>query len=77
MKPLKIGECPFANLPEKSAGRWGAGLTAAKMEDCLWVKPQLVAQIEFVEWTGDNHLRDSKFIGLRDDKEATDVRKES
>jgi ATP-dependent DNA ligase len=77
MKPLKIRECPFANLPEKRAGRWGAGLTAARMKDCLWVKPQLVAQIEFVEWTGDNHLRHSKFIGLRDDKEATDVRKES
>jgi bifunctional non-homologous end joining protein LigD len=37
IKPLKIRECPFANLPEKSAGRWGAGLTAAKMKDCLWV----------------------------------------
>jgi ATP-dependent DNA ligase len=37
MKPLHVKECPFANLPEKSAGRWGAGLTAAKMKDCLWV----------------------------------------
>jgi ATP-dependent DNA ligase len=34
LKPLEIDECPFANLPEKKAGRWGAGLTAAKMEDC-------------------------------------------
>jgi hypothetical protein len=33
LKPLEIGECPFANLPEKKAGRWGAGLTAAKMEE--------------------------------------------
>jgi ATP-dependent DNA ligase len=31
IKPLEIKECPFANLPEKKAGRWGAGLTAAKM----------------------------------------------
>jgi hypothetical protein len=34
LKPLEIKECPFANLPEKKAGRWGAGLTAAKMEAC-------------------------------------------
>jgi hypothetical protein len=31
---------------------------------------ELVAQIEFTEWTPDNHLRHSKFMGLRDDKEA-------
>ena len=51
LKPLEIEECPFANLPEKKAGRWGAGLTAAKMADCRWLKPVLVGQFEFVEWT--------------------------
>jgi bifunctional non-homologous end joining protein LigD len=73
IKPLEIHECSFANLPEKKSGRWGAGLTAAKMAECRWLKPQLVGQFEFVEWTGDNHLRHSKFIGLRMDKEVTDV----
>ena len=34
LKPLEISGCPFANLPEKKAGRWGAGLTAAKMLEC-------------------------------------------
>jgi DNA ligase D-like protein (predicted ligase) len=34
LKPLEIADCPFANLPEKKAGRWGAGLTAAKMVEC-------------------------------------------
>jgi DNA ligase D-like protein (predicted ligase) len=77
IKPLEIKECPFANLPEKKAGRWGAGLTAAKMADCRWLKPVLVAQFEFVEWTGENHLRHTKFIALRDDKKAKDVRRES
>jgi bifunctional non-homologous end joining protein LigD len=43
-------------------------LTAAKMKDCRWLKPVLVAQIEFLEWTGENHLRHTKFIALRDDK---------
>ena len=34
IKPLEIKECPFANLPKRKAGRWGAGLTAAKMAEC-------------------------------------------
>jgi DNA ligase D-like protein (predicted ligase) len=74
--PLEVKECPFANLPEKKAGRWGAGLTAAKMAECRWLKPQLVGQFEFVEWTQDAHLRHSRFVGLRDDKKAKDVRRE-
>jgi bifunctional non-homologous end joining protein LigD len=73
---LETGECPFANLPEPRSGRWGAGLTAAKMKDCRWLKPVLVAQIEFLEWTGENHLRHTRFIALRDDKPARDVRRE-
>jgi bifunctional non-homologous end joining protein LigD len=76
IKPLEIKECPFANLPEKKAGRWGAGLTAAKMVECRWVEPRLVGQFEFVECTSDGHLRHSKFVGLRDDKKAKDVGRE-
>jgi bifunctional non-homologous end joining protein LigD len=77
LKPLKIPNCPFANLPEKRSGRWGAGLTAAKMAECRWLKPILVGQFEFVEWTEGNHLRHTKFIALRDDKKAKDVRREA
>jgi ATP-dependent DNA ligase len=75
-KALTIDTCPFINVPEKKAGRWGAGLTAQKMVECRWLKPELVGQFEFVEWTGDNHLRHSRFIALRDDKNASDVRRE-
>jgi ATP-dependent DNA ligase len=75
-RSLETEKCPFANLPEKHAGRWGVGLTAAKMGDCRWLKPQIVGQFEFVEWTPDNHLRHSRFMGLRDDKRAKDVRRE-
>jgi bifunctional non-homologous end joining protein LigD len=39
--------CPFANLPEARSGRWGQGLTAAKMGECRWLKPELVGQFEF------------------------------
>jgi ATP-dependent DNA ligase len=70
----EIRECPFANLPEARSGRWGQGLTKAKMAECQWLKPVLVGQFEFLEWTGDNHLRHSKFVGLREDKKARDVR---
>ena len=73
---LEIAECPFANLPETKSGRWGAGLTQAKMKDCRWLKPVLVGQFEFLEWTGDNHLRHTKFVGLREDKPAREVTRE-
>jgi ATP-dependent DNA ligase len=77
LRQLEIKECPFANLPEAKSGRWGLGLTAAKMKDCRWLTPQLVGQFEFVEWTSDNHLRHGSFIALREDKNAKDVRKEA
>ena len=76
LKPLVISKCPFANLPETHKGRWGEGLTAADTEKCLWVSPQIVAQIEFLEWTESDHLRHSKFAGLRDDKNPRSVIKE-
>ena len=73
---LEIRECPFANLPEAKSGRWGQGLTKAKMADCRWLKPLLVGQFEFLEWTGENHLRHTRFVGLREDKPARAVRRE-
>jgi ATP dependent DNA ligase C terminal region len=55
LRPLEIAECPFANLPEARAGRWGEGFTADKMKEYVWVRPKLVAEVEFVEWTPDRH----------------------
>jgi bifunctional non-homologous end joining protein LigD len=75
-EPLEIARCPFTNLPELRAGRWGQGLTAEKMIDCVWLRPVLVGQFEFAEWTPDNHLRHSRFVALRDDKKASDVVRE-
>jgi DNA ligase D-like protein (predicted ligase) len=72
-RSLEISGCPFANLPEARSGRWGQGLTKEKMKDCRWLKPELVAHVEFLEWTADNHLRHSRFSGLREDKPARDV----
>jgi ATP-dependent DNA ligase len=69
---LHTAQCPFANLPEARSGRWGVGLTAAKMNDCQWLKPELVGQFEYAEWTPDNHLRHSRFVALRDDKSPSE-----
>jgi bifunctional non-homologous end joining protein LigD len=76
LKPLRISECPFANLPDARLSRWGAGITADQMQEMQWVKPRLVAQIRFVEWTSDDRLRHARFLGLRSDKSAKDVRRE-
>jgi DNA ligase D-like protein (predicted ligase) len=75
-RSLEMKKCPFANLPEARAGRWGAGVTAEKMKDCQWLRPVLVGQFEFVEWTIDNHLRHARFIELRQDTKAKHVRRE-
>ena len=72
-KGLETHKCPFANLPESEKGRWGEGLTAADMEKCVWLKPKLVAAIEYAEWTPANHLRHSRFVALREDKDPRKV----
>jgi ATP-dependent DNA ligase len=46
------------------------------MEECVWLKPVLIGQFEFAEWAPDNHLRHSRFVGLREDKKASDVVRE-
>jgi bifunctional non-homologous end joining protein LigD len=75
-KGLETDVCPFANLPEKKSGRWGFGLTAKKMAECKWLKPVLVGQFEFLEWTADEHLRHTRFVALRDDKDPRKVTRE-
>jgi bifunctional non-homologous end joining protein LigD len=73
-RKLTREDCPFANLPEKRS-RFG-GLTAAEMRRCTWVRPELVCQVRFAEWTRDGHLRQPVFIGLREDKEPREVIRE-
>ena len=41
-----------------------------------WLKPMLIGQFEFREWTPDNHVRHSRFVALRDDKKASEVKRE-
>ena len=64
------------NPPERGKGRWGEGLTEEDMKLCRWLKPQLVASIEFLEWTPENRLRHPKFVTLRDDRDARQIIRE-
>ena len=75
LRDLRSDVCPFANLPEKKRTMWA--LTRDEMKNCCWIRPELVAQIEFTDWTSDGHLRAAKFVALRDDKEPRLVVRES
>ena len=61
LEPLATDDSPFGALPQSSDGRY-------------WVTPALVAQTKFTQWTLDGVLRNPVYLGLRDDKRATDVR---
>lgn len=76
LSALRTDRCPFADLPSGKTSHWGGGVTAEQMGEMIWARPQLVAQIRFVEWTDDGHLRHAAFVGLRDDKLARHVRRE-
>lgn len=62
LRPLISDECPFVNLLEPGPGRWGAGLTAAKTENCLWLRPESVGQFRFLETAPKDHLRHVSFV---------------
>jgi len=76
LKHLVTPACPFVNLPETRRSRFGEELNAEKMKKAVWLKPEAVAQIEFLEWTEGDRLRHSKFVGLRQDKNPRSVVKE-
>jgi bifunctional non-homologous end joining protein LigD len=63
LKTLEQETRPFATAPE--------GASRAR-----WVRPELVAQVAFGEWTGDGRMRHPSFRGLREDKPAAEVVRE-
>src|SRR5262249_28687009 len=76
LQPLVVKRCPFANLPSATAGHWGQGMVAEEIRDLRWVKPAVIVEVAFTEWTRDGSLRHAAFAGVRDDKRAADVRRE-
>ncbi len=73
---LTTVRCPFANLPSSKKSHFGEGVTAEDMKKLRWLKPKLVAQVQFAEWTTYGLLRHATFLGLRDDKSAREVVRE-
>ena len=66
-KPLVRKDSPLAETPKMPRVRRG---------DIVWLEPTLVAQVEFAEWTHEGRLRAPVYLGLREDKPASEVRKE-
>jgi bifunctional non-homologous end joining protein LigD len=67
LKPLARPDSPFPEPPKMPKVRKG---------DVVWVEPKLVAEVEFVEWTHDGHLRAPSYQGLREDKAPEQVHRE-
>src|SRR4029450_11623729 len=67
LRPLERRDPPFSSVPK---------MPRVRRDAIHWVEPNLVAEIEFVEWTHDGRLRAPSYQGLRDDKTAEDVRRE-
>jgi len=68
LKPLRRDTSPLAAVPK---------MPKVRKDDVTWVEPELVCEVRFAEWTHDGHLRAPSFEGLRDDKEAREVHRET
>ena len=73
LKPL-ASDVPLIDEVQEPSGRWRP--KGWKKSDSRWVKPKLVAQVQFTEWTEDGILRHPSFQGLREDKNPADVVRE-
>jgi hypothetical protein len=73
LKPLAISEMPLAVPPPRDS-RFGSPLVLSRAH---WVRPEPVAEVKYLTWTGDNLLRQVVYESLREDKPATEVRREA
>jgi ATP-dependent DNA ligase len=74
---LLVAEVAQRDELPANAGRQSHQLLVIDRVNCRWVSPELVSQFEYVEWTPDGHLRHSRFVALREDKDVADVRLET
>lgn len=73
LSPLAMTKMPLGEKPPRKS-RYGSPLELSRVH---WVKPELVAEVTYLTWTADNLLRHTVFIGLREDKPAREVRRET
>ena len=74
---LATARCPFEICRSHEPAATARESRLAEMKRCHWVKPALVCQVKFAEWTQDGKLRQPAFLGLREDKEAKAVIRET
>jgi bifunctional non-homologous end joining protein LigD len=67
LERLRVDESPLAVVPK---------MPKVRKADVVWVRPELVAEVKFAEWTHDGHLRAPVYLGLRDDKAPAEVQVE-
>jgi bifunctional non-homologous end joining protein LigD len=67
LRPLERATSAFPEAPK---------MPKVRKDDVVWVEPELVAEVEFAEWTHDGRLRAPVYRGLREDKEPDEVRRE-
>jgi ATP-dependent DNA ligase len=72
LQPLAVSEMPLEVPPPRSS-RFGSPLVLSRVH---WVRPELVAEVKFLTWTEDNLLRQVVYEGLRDDKPASEIRRD-
>jgi bifunctional non-homologous end joining protein LigD len=77
LKAIEQAKCSCANLPSSRTGHWGEGITDEDMTALRWLKPKIVVEVSFVEWTRDNLLRHPEFIDVRNDKDPRAVKREA
>jgi bifunctional non-homologous end joining protein LigD len=72
----ETARCPFTDLPSARTGHWGEGIGEEEMKTLRWVEPRLVVEVSFVEWPQDGLLRHPEFVAVREDKPASEVRRD-
>ena len=65
LRPMQLVEFAYASVP------------AEAKRGALWVKPEVVAQVRFATWTAEDLVRQAAFLGIREDKKASEVRREA
>ncbi len=63
LSALKQASCPFKIIPQTNA-------------PVTWIEPKILAEVSFLNWTKDGQMRHPVFLGLREDKNATDFKKD-